>query len=172
MTWQLDTAHSQVQFSVRHMMISTVRGKFTSFAAEAELDPKDLSKAQVSASADVASIETGDAQRDGHLKSADFFDAEKFPQLKLVSRAVSSSGESVTVTADLTIRDVTKSITLKGDLLGPAKDPWGSQRLGVHLAGEIDREDFGLTWNQALEAGGVLVGKKVKIEIDVELIQK
>lgn len=172
MSWQLDTAHSHVQFSVRHMMISTVRGKFTSFSADAEFDPAALEKAQVKASVDVASIETGDAQRDGHLKSADFFDAEKFPKIELVTRSVKKSGDSVEVSADLTIRGVTKSVTFKGEVSGPAKDPWGNERVGFGVHAEVDREDFGLTWNQALETGGVLVGKKVKIEIDAEFTKK
>lgn len=172
MTWELDTAHSQVQFSVRHMMISTVRGKFLQFAANAQIDAADLSKAQVEATAEVASIDTGDAQRDGHLKSPDFFDAEKFPQLRLVTRSIQKNGDKVQVEADLTIRDVTRSVTFQGEALGPAQDPWGASRVGVHLATEIEREEFGLGWNQVLEAGGVLVGKKVKIEIDAEFVKK
>ena len=169
-TWKLDPSHSQVQFSVRHMMISTVRGRFKTFSAEASIDTADLSRSTVVATAEAASIETGEAQRDGHLKSADFFDAENFPHLKLESTQVSVSGDKVVIEANLTIKDKTKQVRLEGEVLGPAKDPWGSARVGWSVQGEIDREDFGLTWNQALEAGGVLVGKKVKIDLDVQFI--
>lgn len=172
MTWQLDTSHSQVHFSVKHMMISTVRGKFDSFAADADIDVADLSRSKVRATAQVSSINTSDAQRDGHLKSPDFFDAEKFPELVLESKSIKVSGEDLTVEADLTIRGVAKPVTLKGEYSGPAKDPWGNTRVGVSVVAEINREDFGLNWNQVLEAGGVLVGKKIKIEIDAEFIQK
>ncbi|OQX67236.1 MAG: polyisoprenoid-binding protein [Sorangiineae bacterium NIC37A_2] len=172
MSWQLDNSHSQVTFAVKHMMISTVRGKFESFAADADIDLSDLSRSKVRGTAQVASINTGDAQRDGHLKSPDFFDAENSPEIVLESKSVKVSGEDLTVEADLTIRGVTKPVTLKGEYSGPAKDPWGNNRVGVSVVAEINREDFGLNWNQVLEAGGVLVGKKVKIEIDAEFIQK
>jgi polyisoprenoid-binding protein YceI len=172
MSWQLDNSHSQVTFAVKHMMISTVRGKFESFAADADIDLSDLSRSKVRGTAQVASINTGDAQRDGHLKSPDFFDAENSPEIVLESKSVKVSGEDLTVEADLTIRGVTQPVTLKGEYSGPAKDPWGNNRVGVSVVAEINREDFGLNWNQVLEAGGVLVGKKVKIEIDAEFIQK
>lgn len=172
MSWQLDNSHSQVTFAVKHMMISTVRGKFESFAADADIDLSDLSRSKVRGTAQVASINTGDAQRDGHLKSPDFFDAENSPEIVLESKSVKVSGEDLTVEADLTIRGVTKPVTLKGEYSGPAQDPWGNNRVGVSVVAEINREDFGLNWNQVLEAGGVLVGKKVKIEIDAEFIQK
>ncbi len=172
MSWQLDNSHSQISFSVKHMMISTVRGKFESFAANADIDLADLSRSKVRGTAQVASINTGEAQRDGHLKSADFFDAENSPEIVLESKSVKVSGEDLTVEADLTIRGVTKPVTLKGEYSGPTKDPWGNSRVGVSVVAEINREDFGLNWNQVLEAGGVLVGKKVKIEIDAEFVQK
>lgn len=172
MTWQLDPTHAHVQFSARHMMVATVKGQFKNFTAEAEIDPSDLSKSKVKASAEVASISTGVEQRDGHLKSADFFDAENHPTLTLVSTAVRAKGEDLEVVADLTIRGVTKSVTFKGEVFGPAKDPWGNQRIGVNLHGEVLREDFGLLWNQALETGGVVVSNKVKIEIDAEFTSK
>ncbi len=170
MTWNIDPTHTQVQFSVRHMMISTVRGSFGSFSAEANIDPDAIESASVTATAQVSSIQTGDAQRDGHLKSADFFDAEKFPELKLASTKVQKSGDTVTVEANLTIKGITKPIVLKGEVLGPAKDPWGNLRVGFSVQGELDREDFGLTWNQALETGGVLVGKKVKIDLNAQFV--
>lgn len=171
-TWQLDTTHSQVHFSTKHMMISTVRGKFESFAADADIHVSDLSKSSVSATADVSSLTTGEAQRDAHLKSPDFFDAEKFPKLSLKTKAIQVKGSDVTVEAELTIKDVTKTVSLTGEYSGPAKDPWGNTRVGVSLSAELNREEFGLGWNQVLEAGGVLVGKKVKIEIEAQFIQK
>jgi polyisoprenoid-binding protein YceI len=171
MTWNIDPTHTQIHFSVRHMMISTVRGKFTQFAGEATIDTEDFSKAAVSATVQVDSINTSEAQRDGHLKSADFFDAEKYPTIQLKSTAVRKKGDSVEVDVDLTIRDVTKNVTLKGEVMGPAKDPWGNQRVGFSVAADVDREAFNLGWNQVLETGGVLVGKKVKIEIDAQFVQ-
>ena len=172
MAWELDTAHSEVAFAVKHMMISTVKGKFTSFAASVSLDPKNVTAASVEASVDIASIHTGEEQRDGHLKSGDFFDAEQHPKMTFKSTSVTQSGTAVTIAGDLTIKGSTKPVTLKGTMEGPAKDPWGNQRVGFSLATEIDREDFGLTWNQVLETGGVLVGKKVKISVEAELIAK
>ena len=172
MTWHLDPSHSHVQFSVRHMMVSTVKGKFTSFTADAEVELNDLSSARVTASADVSSLHTGEDQRDGHLKSPDFLDAQNHPQITLVTRTVKKTGDAVEVVGDLTIRGTTRPVTFSGEIFGPAKDPWGGQRMGLNLTGEIDREDFGLTWNQALETGGFLVGKKVKIELDAEFVQK
>jgi len=169
-TWKIDPAHSQVQFSVKHMMISTVRGHFDQFEADATINPADISQSKVTAKVQAASIQTGEPQRDGHLKSPDFFDVETFPQLSLVSKKVKADGEDLVVDVDLTIRDVTKPVQLKGEVQGPAKDPWGNQRVAFSLTGEINREDFGLTWNQALEAGGVLVGKKVKLHLEVQFV--
>ncbi|HSC86321.1 MAG TPA: YceI family protein [Polyangiaceae bacterium] len=168
MTWKFDPTHSHVQFSVRHMMVATVKGHFGAFSAEAELDPSNLSQSKVSATADVASISTGVDQRDAHLRSGDFFDAEKFPHMQLVTTSIKANGEDLVVEANLTIRGVTKPVTLRGELLGPVKDPWGNQRIGVQLQGELDREEFGITWNQALETGGALVGKKVKLDLGAE----
>lgn len=172
MSWQLDSSHTQIHFSVKHMMISTVRGQFNSFTAEAEIDPSDFSKSSVVATAEVASISTGEAQRDGHLRSADFFDGDNHPTLTLKSRKVTKKGDDVTVEADLTIRGITQPITLQGELTGPLKDPWGNERVGFSVTGELEREKFDLKWNQALEAGGVLVGKKVKLELEGEFIKK
>lgn len=172
MSWQIDPSHSQVQFSVKHMMISTVRGGFGSYSAEADVDPSDIGKSSVHASVKAESIQTGDEQRDAHLRSADFLDVEKYPEMKLSTRAVRVRGEKVEVDVDLTIRDMTKPVTLSGEVMGPAKDPWGNQRIGCSLSGEVDREEFGLTWNQALETGGFLVGKKVKVEIDAQFVEQ
>lgn len=153
------------------MMISTVRGRFEAFSAEASIDPQNLAASQVSAHVDVSSIQTGEAQRDGHLKSPDFFDVEKFPKIQLRSTAVKTKGSDVEVDVDLTIKDITRPVKFKGEVLGPSKDPWGNQRMGFSLVAELDREDFGLGWNQVLETGGVLVGKKVKIELEAQFVQ-
>ncbi len=172
MAWELDNAHSEVGFAVKHMMISTVRGKFTSFSGTLSLDPNDLEHASAKGVVDTASIDTGEEKRDGHLRSADFFDAENHPQITFDTKKVKREGSSIEVTGDLTIHGKSNEVTLKGTVEGPAKDPWGNQRVGFELAGEIDREAFGLTWNQALETGGLLVAKKVKIDVALQAVQK
>lgn len=172
MVWELDKSHSEVAFSVKHMMIATVKGKFKTFDATVELDPQAIEKSRVEASIDVASIDTHEEKRDAHLRSADFFDAENHPKLTFKSTKVSRRGEDLEVAGDLTIRGTTKPVTLKGTLEGPAKDPWGAQRFGFSLDGAVEREDFGLQWNVALEAGGVLVGKTVKIHLEGQLVAK
>ena len=171
MTWKIDSAHSEVGFAVRHMMISTVRGKFTKVDADVSLDPAQLEQAKVTARIDAASIDTAEEKRDGHLRSPDFFDVAQYPTLTFTSTKVSRNGDELTVTGNLKIKDQEHSVTLKGEVTGPSKDPWGNTRVGFSLSGEIDREQFGLTWNQALEAGGVLVAKKVKLSLEVQLVQ-
>ena len=171
MTWNIDSAHSEVGFAVRHMMISTVRGKFAKVEAEVSLDPAHLEQAKVTARIDAASIDTAEEKRDGHLRSPDFFDVAKYPTLTFTSTKVTRSGDDVEVTGNLKIKDQEHAVTLRGEVTGPSKDPWGNMRVGFSLSGEIDREQFGLTWNQALEAGGVLVAKKVKISLETQLVQ-
>lgn len=171
MAWKIDAAHSEVGFAVKHMMISTVRGKFTSFEADVELDPARLEAAKVTARVQAASINTHEDKRDGHLRSPDFFDVEKYPTLTFTSTKVTRSGDELEVVGNLKIKDQEHAVTLKGEVTGPSKDPWGNTRVGFSLSGEIEREKWGLNWNQALEAGGVLVGKKVKLSIETQLIQ-
>jgi polyisoprenoid-binding protein YceI len=171
MAYKIDGAHSKVGFAVRHMMISTVRGSFATPTLDLSLDPNDLTKSSVKVTIDAASVNTGESARDGHLRSGDFFDVENHPSITFVSTSAKRKGDDLELTGDLTIRGVTRSVTLKGEGQGPAKDPWGSNRFAFSLSGDIDREDFGLKWNQALEAGGVLVAKKVKLEIDVQLVE-
>jgi polyisoprenoid-binding protein YceI len=171
MAWNIDAAHSQLGFAVRHMMISTVRGKFAKFDADIQIDLANLSQARVAARIEAASIDTGDEKRDGHLRSADFLDAEKHPMIEFNSTHVSQEDTSLTVKGLLKIKGQEHPITLQGEIVGPGKDPWGNTKLGFSLSGDIDREQWGLTWNQALEAGGVLVAKKVKIELEVQLMQ-
>jgi len=171
MAWNIDIAHSQIGFAVRHMMISTVRGKFTKFDADVQVDLADLNQASVTARIDAASVSTGDEKRDGHLRSADFFDVEKYPTIEFKSTHVSRQDASLTLKGLLKIKDQEHAVTLQGEMVGPGKDPWGNSKLGFSLSGEVDREQWGLTWNQALEAGGVLVAKKVKLELEIQLIQ-
>jgi polyisoprenoid-binding protein YceI len=172
MTWNIDNTHSEVGFSVRHMMISNVRGKFEKFDAEVELDPKNLESAKVTATIGTASINTGVEQRDNHLRSPDFFDSEKHPSMVFTSTKVKQNGSELEVTGQLKIRDQQHEITLTGELEGPGKDPWGNTRVGFSLSGELEREQWGLSWNQALETGGVLVAKKVKLSIEAQLVEK
>lgn len=173
MTWQLDSAHSSIGFSVRHMMISKVRGEFQDFSAKIELDPSNLNASQITAVVDVNSINTRQQDRDNHLRSADFFDVENHPKMVFESTAFRSTGaDQVELTGKLTIRGTTHDVTLQGEQRGPVKNPLNqSTAVGYTLTGSINREDFGLTWNQAMETGGVLVGKNIDIHIDVEVFK-
>lgn len=171
-TYALDPSHSEVGFSVRHVMVSKTRGRFAEVEGSVVIgeDPLDSS---VEVTIQAASIDTRDETRDGHLRSPDFLDVEAFPTLEYRSRAVRPSGAGRwTVEGDLTVKGVTRPVPLEVTFEGGAADPWGGQRIGFHATAEIDREDFGLTWNQVLETGGVLVGKAVKIEIDAEAVRQ
>lgn len=169
MSWSLDKQHVELGFSAKHMMVATVKGRFTDVEAEINLDEQRPEASFVRATVHAASLTTGSADRDTHLKSADFFDVEQYPALTFVSREVRRKGDDLELKGDLTIKDVTRPVTLKGEYTGPVEGPWGGRHLGFSLTGEIDREDFGLTWNVALEAGGVLVSRKVKLSIDAEV---
>ena len=172
-TWNIDPAHSAAEFKVKHMMISNVKGKFTELSGVLSLDEADVTKSAIEASIPINTISTGDEQRDGHLKSADFFDAEKFPTMTFKSAKVTpASGGEFTVTGDLALHGVTKPVTFDVEGLSqPAKDPWGNLRVGLSATAKINRKDFGLTWNSALETGGVLVGEDISITLDVEFIK-
>ena len=171
-TYQIDTAHSSAQFKVRHMMIANVKGEFDKVSGTVHFDPANPAASSVEASIDVATISTRDEQRDGHLKSPDFLDVEKFPAITFKSKKVAPTGsDSLDVTGDLTIRGVTKEVKLSvEELTGEAKDPWGNMRRGATAKTRIDRKDFGMIFNVALEAGGFLVGDHVDLTIDVEMI--
>ena len=171
--WKIDPAHSAAEFKVKHMMISNVKGKFIGISGTLTYDPGSITAANVEAEVPVATIRTGDEQRDGHLKSADFFDAEKFPTLAFKSTAVRAIGpDENEVTGDLTLHGVTKSVTFAVEgPTAPSKDPWGNERIGLSATTKINRKDFGLTWNTALETGGVLVGEDVAITLDIEFIK-
>jgi polyisoprenoid-binding protein YceI len=172
-TWNLDPAHSTAEFKVKHMMISNVKGKFTGLSGVLTRNEADHSDSSLEASIDVASLHTGDAQRDGHLKSADFFDADKFPAMTFKSTSVEKLGAGeYNVTGDLTIHGVAKPVTFAvEDVSEPSKDPWGNLRIGLSAHTKINRKDFGLSWNAALETGGLLVGEEVAITLDIQFIK-
>ena len=169
-TWNIDPSHSSINFSVRHLVIAKVRGRFGSFSGTITLDD-DLAHSKVDVKIDAASLDTREEKRDAHLRSADFFDVEKFPHLTFVaSRVEIGGGKATKLQGDLTIHGVTQPVTLTLDDLGRAKDPWGNDRIAFEAKGTIDRKDFGLKWNQALETGGVLVGEKVELSIEVQAV--
>ena len=169
--WTLDAAHSHVSFSVRHMMISNVRGEFSKVTGQASYDANNPAASQLSVSIDVASINTREEKRDAHLRSADFFDVENHPTMTFVSKAVRPRGDGLEVVGDLTIRGTSREVTLALEEITPQfADPWGNLRVGASARTKIRRSDFGMRWNAALEAGGVLVGDEVSIQIEAELI--
>ena len=171
-TWNIDPVHSTAQFKVKHMMISNVKGEFTKIHGKLELDP-DITKSQVEASIDATTINTRELDRDTHLKSADFLDVEKFPNISFKSTQISKKGEGeLSVEGDLTMHGVTRKVVLEVEGPSPAtKDPWGNTRIGLSATTRITRKDFGLNWNAVLEAGGILVGEEVAITLDVEFIK-
>lgn len=166
--WKLDPSHTSVEFSAKHMMITTVRGRFADVEGTIYTDEQNPGNSSVEAVLKGASLDTRSDQRDQHLKSADFLDVEKFPTISFRSKRVEGSREEFKLTGDLTIRGTTKEITLDVTFEGRGKDPWGGERVGFAANGKIDRRDFGLTWNQALETGGVLVANEIKITIEAQ----
>ncbi len=171
--WNLDATHLDIGFSVRHMMVSNVKGRFTDAQAQIRIDEDHPERSEVVVEIGTASIDTRVADRDAHLRSADFFDSEQHPLMTFRGTRVERTGASeFAITGDLTIREVTHPVTLRGILDGPLTDPYGNRRAGVELTGEIDREQWGLGWNMALEAGGVVVGKRVKLAIDAEIVEQ
>ena len=170
-TWNIDPAHSNAQFSVRHMMISNVKGEFTKVSGQVLFDSNKPETLSVEASIDVSTINTREHDRDNHLKSPDFFHVEEYPTITFKSKRAEKSSDGLKLTGDLTIRGTTREVTL--DVEGPTppvKDPWGNTRVGASAATKINRKDFGLMWNMPIEAGGFMVGDEVKITVDVELI--
>ena len=171
--WKIDTAHTNVEFSVRHLMITSVKGRFAEVSGTVTFDETDPSNGAVEVSINVNSVDTRDAQRDAHLKSGDFFAAEKYPTMTFRSTRVENvRGDRFTLVGDLTLHGVTKEVALNVTSEGRAKDPWGGERAGFTAAGTLKRSDFGLTWNQALETGGVVVGDDIKLALDVELVRQ
>jgi polyisoprenoid-binding protein YceI len=172
-TWNIDPVHSTAQFKVKHMMISNVKGEFNAVTGALKLDGADITNSRIEASIDAATINTRDAQRDAHLKSADFLDVEKFPVLTFKSTRISKIGASeLAVEGDLSIHGVTRNVVFEVEgPSAPMKDPWGNTRIGLSATTRINRKDFGLTWNAALETGGILVGDEVAITLDVEFVK-
>lgn len=172
MAWQLDPTHTQIGFSVKHMMVSTVRGQFNSYTATVDLDEQHPERSHVAVSIDPASITTGEARRDGHLRTADFFEVEKYPAITFNSTSVEATGtDEYRVAGDLTMHGVTRPVTLNVTLEGQTHDMQGQRRAGFTLSGAVNRKDFGLTWNVALEQGGMLVSDKVQLVIEAEVFE-
>ena len=171
--WEIDSSHSSVHFSVRHLVIAKVRGSFTRWTGTVQVPNGDFSKATVAVTVDASSIDTGVADRDAHLKSADFFDVAQYPELRFVATRVQArSGNDVDVVGDLTIKGITREVVLRVEQHGQTKDPWGNLRAAFTAKTSIDRKDFGLTWNQVLETGGVMVGDRVEIEAEIEAVKQ
>lgn len=167
--WALDKAHSEVDFSVKHMMFATVRGTFKEFSANIVADPEDLTTADITFEVDTNSVDTRDEGRDGHLRGEDFFDSAKYPKMTFKSTKIESKGGgNYKLIGDLTMRDVTHPVEFNVEFEGIGKDPWGNEKAGFSAVGSLNRKDFGLVWNAALETGGVLVSDQVKIEIHLQ----
>lgn len=172
-TYQIDAAHSSLQFSVRHLMVSNVRGTFSGVTGTVSYDPDKPGETMIDANIDVNSVNTNDEKRDGHLKGPDFFDVAQYPVMSFKSKKVEGAGPGAhKVTGDLTLHGVTKEVTLDvEDLSGESKDPWGNTKIGAVVKGKVKRSDFGLSWNAPLETGGVLVGDDVKLEFDLQFLK-
>ncbi|HET9551449.1 MAG TPA: YceI family protein [Anaeromyxobacteraceae bacterium] len=168
--WNIDVSHSAIHFFVRHMIISKVHGRFARWSGALQLDTADLTRSKVEVKIDAASIDTQVADRDAHLRSPDFLDVGAHPEITFTSKRIEKAGEGYRVVGDLGIRGTVKEVALEAEFAGTGKDPWGNQRAGFSARTTIDRREFGLTWNAALETGGVLVGEKVEISIELEAV--
>jgi polyisoprenoid-binding protein YceI len=171
-TWQLDPAHSLIELSTRHMMFTTVKGRFTAFGGLIRDSHDDPTESSVEVEIDAASINTGDAQRDAHLRSADFLDVEQYPSISFRSTRIEGTREQFRLSGDLTIRGVTRPITLEAEFGGTGKNPWGKEVAGFTATGQLNRKDFGLNWNVALETGGLLVSDTVKIALEIQAVKQ
>lgn len=167
--WAIDPAHSEVQFKVKHLVISTVTGTFKSFSGTATAESDDFDNAQIEFSIDAASIDTNNGDRDAHLKSADFFDVSNYPTITFKNGSLKKGADSYILSGELTLHGITKKIDLDVEYGGTVKDPWGNTKAGFEVTGKINRKEFGLTWNAATETGGVLVGEEIKLHINVQL---
>lgn len=171
MSWNVDPAHSSVSFKVRHMMFAKVRGSFDQWSASLDFDPAHPTKLAAQATIQTESVNTGNADRDGHLKSPDFFDVANFPQMTFSSSQVEVAGDQLKVHGALSVRGESRPVVLDVEFAQVGKDPWGNERVAFSATTTINRKDFGLTWNQAVEAGGVLVGEKVEIELELQFVK-
>lgn len=173
MSWEIDPAHTLLEFSAKHMMFTTVRGRFREFSGTLNLNEDDLTKSSVEGTVDAASLTTGNPDRDAHLRSADFFDVEQYPAMAFKSTRIQpADGKQFKLVGDLTIKDVTREIVLDTTYEGPSKDPWGNQRMAFSAQSTLNRKDFGLNWNVALEAGGWLVGDEIQLQIEVQAVKQ
>ncbi len=172
MSWKIDTSHTTIEFGVKHMMVTTVRGRFNKFDGVVTEDPSNLLNSKIEGWVDLTSVDTHDANRDAHLRSPDFFDAEKFPRMTFVSKRIEKTGgDQYKVTGELTVKGVTREIVFDVSNEGQYKNPWGGTVWGLTANAALNRKDFGLNWNVALETGGLLVGEQVKIRVEMELVQ-
>lgn len=171
-TYVLEPSHSSLEFAVKHMLIAKTKGTFHDYNVVAQIDESDFTRSSATVTIEAASIDTRQPDRDGHLKSADFLDAANHPQLTFVTRRIEPARGDWKVTGDLTIRGVTHEVALDGEVTGPVKDPWGGSRIGLSLAGKLNRKDFGMVWNAALDAGGFVLADDVKLNIEVELLKQ
>jgi polyisoprenoid-binding protein YceI len=170
--WNFDISHSSINFHVRHLMIAKVHGRFTKWGGTLVLDETDITKSKIDVTIETGSVDTRDEKRDAHLRSADFFDADNLPTMTYKSTSITKvADDELEVTGDLTLRGVTKEVKLKVELNGKQKDPWGGTRIGFSAKASLNRKDYGLNWNAALEAGGVLVGEKVEINLEIQAVQ-
>ncbi len=173
MAWVIDPAHTVIEFSAKHMMITTVRGRFTRFNGELTIDEEQLERSRVEGTVETASVDTGETNRDAHLRSADFFEPERYPLMTFRSTGITRSGKGrYQVTGEMTIKGATRPVTFEVTDEGHSKDPWGNMRWGLSADTVINRKDFGLTWNVALETGGFLVGDQIKVHADLQAIYK
>lgn len=170
--WALDATHSELGFKIKHLMISNVSGRFNSFDVSSETSNDEFSDANITATIDVASIFTNNEQRDGHLRTGDFFEIEKYPNITFKSTSVKKDGDELEITGDLTMKDVTKPVTLKVEFAGVTKDPYGNIKAGFSFAGKLNRKDWGINFNAALETGGVMLGEEVKYEGEIQLVKQ
>ncbi|HSD21507.1 MAG TPA: YceI family protein [Anaeromyxobacter sp.] len=170
--WDIDVGHSAIHFWVRHMIISKVHGRFARWSGAIQLDQQDLARSSVDVRIDTASIDTQVGDRDTHLRSADFLDVAKYPEMTFRSKRIEKVGDGYRVVGDLSLHGVVREVTLEAEFAGVGKDPWGNQRAGFSAKASLDRRDYGLVWNAALETGGVLVGEKVEIAIELEAVKK
>ena len=172
MAWEVDLAHSSLEFAVRHMLVSTVKGTFLAFSVDAEIDDEDLAKSGATVKVNAASLDTREPRRDAHLRSADFFDTEHFPTIIYTVKSIDKvSSDRYRITGDLTIKEITREVPLDAEISGPVADPFGALRLGISAEGRVNRHDYGLDWNLATEAGGLLVGDDVKISVEIEFVK-
>ena len=170
MAWDVDLAHSSLEFAVRHMVISTVKGTFSDFTVEPHIDADDIARSSGTVKVNVASLDTHEPRRDTHLRSADFFDVEHFPTMTYTVKSVEQDDGEYRIVGDLTIRDTTREVALRAEVSGPVTDPFGGTRIGVSATGKLNRHDFGLDWSVVTETGGLLVGDDVKISLEAEFV--